>query len=52
LRTRYRRPVRVFYQIWDRPLLTVNGARLISKVIGLCGAERLCGFLDAVRARS
>ena len=33
-----RRPaVRVFYQVWDRPLVTVNGAHLISKVIRLCG---------------
>jgi iron complex transport system substrate-binding protein len=43
LRMRYSsgRPVRVFYQIWDRPLLTVNGAHLISKVIGLCGGENV-----------
>jgi iron complex transport system substrate-binding protein len=39
LEARYsgRRPVRVFYQVWDRPLVTVNGAHLISKVIRLCG---------------
>jgi iron complex transport system substrate-binding protein len=30
-------PVRVFYQVWDRPLLTVSGAHLISKVMRLCG---------------
>jgi iron complex transport system substrate-binding protein len=43
LRKRYsaRRPVRVFYQIWDRPLLTVNGAHIISKVIGICGGENV-----------
>lgn len=35
------RKVRVFYQIWDRPLLTVNGDHLISKVIGLCGGENV-----------
>jgi iron complex transport system substrate-binding protein len=35
------RKVRVFYQIWDRPLLTVNGAHLISKVIGVCGGENV-----------
>jgi iron complex transport system substrate-binding protein len=33
--------VRVFYQIWDRPLLTVNGAHMISKVIGICGGENV-----------
>jgi iron complex transport system substrate-binding protein len=29
--------VSVFYQIWDRPLMTVNGEHLISRVIELCG---------------
>ena len=47
LRQRYaeRRKVRVFYQIWDRPLLTVNGAHMISKVIGLCGGENVFAAL-------
>ena len=35
------RRVRVFYQIWDRPLLTVNGDHIISKVISLCGGENV-----------
>ena len=35
------RKVRVFCQIWDRPLLTVNGAHIISKVIGVCGGENV-----------
>ena len=35
------RRVRVFYQIWDRPLLTVNGDHIISKVIALCGGENV-----------
>jgi len=35
------RRVRVFYQIWDRPLLTVNGDHIISKVITLCGGENV-----------
>lgn len=33
--------VRVFYQIWHRPLLTVNGAHLISDVIALCGGRNV-----------
>ena len=43
LRARYSdgRKVRVFYQIWDRPILTVNGAHVISKVIDLCGGENV-----------
>lgn len=30
--------VRLFYQIWHKPLMTVNGEHLISDVIRLCGA--------------
>ena len=39
LQRRYgaRPPVRVFYQIWDQPLMTVNGEHVISDVIRLCG---------------
>jgi len=29
--------VRVFYEVWDRPLLTINGRHVISRVIELCG---------------
>jgi iron complex transport system substrate-binding protein len=36
-----RATVRVFYQVWDRPLLTVNGEHVISKVIRLCGGENV-----------
>jgi iron complex transport system substrate-binding protein len=36
-----RAKVRVFYQVWDRPLLTVNGDHVISKVIRLCGGENV-----------
>ena len=35
------RKVRVFYVIWHRPLLTVNGAHSISDVIALCGGENV-----------
>lgn len=43
LRGRYagRAPVTVFYQIWDQPLLTVNGEHLISDVIKLCGGQNV-----------
>ena len=43
LRTRYagRAPVAVFFQIWDRPLMTVNGDHLISDVIRLCGGRNV-----------
>lgn len=43
LRNRYanRPPVRVFYQVWNQPLMTVGGAQIISDVIRLCGGENV-----------
>ena len=43
LRNRYaeRPTVRVFYQIWNQPLSTINGDQLISDVMRLCGAENI-----------
>lgn len=32
-----RKPVRVFYQVWDQPLMTVNAEHIISAAIALCG---------------
>ena len=37
--------LRVFYQVWERPLLTVNGDHVISKVIALCGGENVFAAL-------
>ena len=47
LRKRYaaRPPVRVFYQIWEKPLMTVNNDHLISDVIRLCGGQNVMGEL-------
>lgn len=33
--------VRVFYEIWPQPLMTVNGKHLISDAIRLCGGENV-----------
>ena len=43
LKRRYagRRSVRVFYEIWHEPLMTVNGEHLISAVLGLCGGRNV-----------
>jgi len=43
LRARYagRRRIDVFYQIWSRPLITVNGEHLISQLLALCGARNV-----------
>jgi len=43
-----RAPVSVFYQIWHRPLMTVNGEHLISKVIRLCGGRNVFADLPAL----
>lgn len=40
--------VRVFYQVWDRPLMTVNGEHLISKVIRLCGGINVFAALPVI----
>jgi iron complex transport system substrate-binding protein len=47
LRDRYRGrpPVRVFYEIWPEPLMTVNGQHLISYVVDVCGGRNV--FADA-----
>lgn len=31
----------VFYEIWNRPLMTINGQHIISNVIKLCGGENI-----------
>ncbi|MDQ1362269.1 MAG: iron complex transport system substrate-binding protein [Pseudomonadota bacterium] len=41
-----RTPVRVFYQVWNNPLFTVNGEHLISKVINLCGGVNVFNDLE------
>src|SRR5258706_435334 len=48
LRARYagRRPLRVFYQIWHRPLLTINGRHLIDEALHVCGAQNVFAALD------
>lgn len=43
-----RDPVTVFYQIWDKPLMTVNGDHLISDIIGLCGGRNIFAGLKSL----
>jgi len=46
-RAYYSKPkIRLFYQTWDDPLMTLNGDHLISHMIALCGGINL--FADAV----
>ena len=37
--------VRVFYQIWKTPLMTVGGPQIISDAIRLCGGDNIFGHL-------
>jgi iron complex transport system substrate-binding protein len=43
LRARYtgRPPVRTFYQVWDKPLYTLNGAHIVSDALKVCGGENV-----------
>ena len=41
-------PLRVFYQVWDRPLMTVGGTHWISDALALCGARNVFADLRAL----
>ncbi len=43
-----RPPVRVFYQIWDKPLYTLNGQHIVSDALALCGGENIFAGLNVV----
>lgn len=40
-------PVRVFYQIWDRPLYTLSGAHIVTDALRICGAVNVFADLKA-----
>lgn len=50
LRERYadRKPVSVFYQVWNDPLTTLNGSQFVGAVIRLCGGRNIFAQADAV----
>ncbi len=39
------KPVRVFYQVWNSPLITAGGGELIDDIIDLCGGHNVFGDL-------
>ena len=41
-------PLSVFYQTWDKPLLTVNGKQLIGQIISLCGGQNIFRDLESL----
>ena len=45
-----RPPVRVFYQVWNQPLMTVGGGQIISDAIRLCGGENVFAALKQMAA--
>jgi iron complex transport system substrate-binding protein len=45
-----RTPVRVFYQLWDAPLMTLNGHHLISSAITACGGRNVFAELPTLTA--
>ncbi|WOD20876.1 cobalamin-binding protein [Paraburkholderia kirstenboschensis] len=48
LRAQYanRPAVSVFYQVWDQPLMTLNGEHMVSDVIELCGGRNVFARLQ------
>ena len=49
LRQRYQAAPKIptFYQVWEEPLMTMNGDHYISKVVTLCGGKNV--FADSAR---
>lgn len=47
MQARYARraPVRMFYQVWDKPLYTLNDGHILSDAMRLCGGENVFGKL-------
>jgi len=43
-----RPPVRVFYQVWGSPLMTIGGPHVITRVIEVCGGRNVFAALDAL----
>lgn len=50
LRERYQQktPVNVFYQIWNKPFMTMNGRQFISQGLNICGARNIFADLPAL----
>jgi iron complex transport system substrate-binding protein len=53
LRERYRgrREIRVFYQVWNDPLMTLGGRHVVSEAIALCGGRNVFADLAPIAPR-
>lgn len=43
-----RRKLRVFYQVWDKPLYTLSGAHIVTDAMRVCGAENVFSSLKII----
>jgi len=52
LRKRYaaQAPVKVFYQIWPEPIMTLNREHILNQVLTLCGGDNVFGGLSSLVA--
>jgi iron complex transport system substrate-binding protein len=50
LRSQYamRPRLKVFYQVWDRPLYTLSGRHVVSEVLSLCGGDNVFAELSTI----
>lgn len=39
-------PVRLFYQLWDRPMFTLGGGQIVTDALQYCGAHNIFADLD------
>jgi iron complex transport system substrate-binding protein len=46
-----KKKVKVFYQIWNKPIMTISGGHLISEIIELCGGENVFANLKTLTPR-
>ncbi len=44
----HQKPLRVFYEVWNAPLMSVGGTQMISHVISLCGGKNVFGKENAL----
>ena len=45
---RYKRRLRIFYQLWHQPLMTINGKQIINDILDQCGGENIFKNLSAL----
>lgn len=50
LKSRYANlpPVRLFYQVWDQPLFTLNSQNIVSDAVALCGGVNIFADLKTI----